>query len=110
MSSRYRVLVAESARQDLREIAEYVARRDSRVAARRQLNKLRTRIRALVTHAGRGRVVPELGERGILTWREAIVSPWRIIYRIEGRAVYVLVVLDGRRDLSEILLRRVTRP
>jgi len=110
MARRYRVLVAQSAQADLREIGQYVARRDSAVAARRQLARLRTRIRRLSTTPGGGRVPPELGERGIRTWLEAVVGPWRIVYRIERRVVYVLAILDGRRDLSELLLRRLTRP
>lgn len=110
MSSRYRVLVAESARQDLREIADYLIRRDSRAAARRQLSKLKKQIRGLATDPSGRRIVPELAERGLRTWREVIVSPWRIIYRVEGRAVYVVLVFDGRRDPAEILLRRLTRP
>jgi toxin ParE1/3/4 len=110
MAKRYRVAVAEAAAQDLREIAAYIAHRDTKEAARRQLGKLRTRIRALSSTPTRGRFPPELEERGLRTWREVVVSPWRVIYRIEGRTVNVLVVLDGRRDLSELLLRRLTRP
>lgn len=110
MAKRYRVAIARSASDDLLEIADYIAQRDSRQAARRQLEKLRVRIRALATSPGRGRVPPELSDRGIRTWREAIVKPWRIVYRVEGSTVYVLVVVDGRRDLAELLLRRLTRP
>jgi toxin ParE1/3/4 len=55
-------------------------------------------------------VPPELDERGIRTWLEVLVGPWRIVYRIDHRAVHVLLVVDGRRDLAELLLRRLTRP
>jgi toxin ParE1/3/4 len=109
MTDRYRVAIAKAAVEDLREIGSYIAHRDSAEAARRQLIKLRTRIRALATNPARGRIPPELAERGIRTWRETVVAPWRIIYRIDHRSVFVLVVVDGRRDLSELLLMRLTR-
>jgi toxin ParE1/3/4 len=110
MAKRYRVALVRVALADLEELAAYMRHRDSEAAARRQLENLRKRIRALATNPGRGRVPPELAERGIRTWREAIVAPWRIIYRVESRKVYVLMLVDGRRDLSELLLRRLTRP
>jgi toxin ParE1/3/4 len=110
MSRRFRVVVAAAARADLREIARYIARRDSAAAARRQLVRLRARMRTLATSPTRGHVPPELAERGIVTWRELVEGPWRMIYRIEAREVHLLVVIDGRRDLSELLLQRLTRP
>jgi len=45
----------------------------------------------------------------VLTYRELIVRPWRIIYRFDAQRVYVLGVLDGRRDLASLLLERLTR-
>jgi toxin ParE1/3/4 len=54
----------------------------------------------------RGRIVPELREQGIILYREIILAPWRVIYRIVGQTVYVLAVLDARRNLEDILLDR----
>lgn len=108
--ARYVVRIAATAFEDLREIAAYLIHRDSRVAARRQVAKLRARIRGLANQPGRGRVPPELAERGLQAWREAVLAPWRIIYRIDAGAIHVLAVLDGRRELSELLVRRLTRP
>ena len=38
-----------------------------------------------------------------------VVKPYRIIYRIEEDTVTVLAVLDGRRDLEDLLLERLIR-
>ena len=43
------------------------------------------------------------------TWREPIVRPYRLVYRIEGDTVTELAVFDGRRDLEDILLERLLR-
>jgi plasmid stabilization system protein ParE len=53
-----------------------------------------------------GRIVPELRHYNILTYRELINSPWRIIYKIEEKKVWVLAVLDGRRNMEDVLLDR----
>jgi len=53
-----------------------------------------------------GRIVPELQYYSILTYRELINPPWRIMYKIEGNKVWVLAVFDGRRNLEDLLLDR----
>jgi len=40
------------------------------------------------------------------TYREVIVSKYRILFRVRGREVVLLGVLDGRRDLAELLIQR----
>ena len=57
----------------------------------------------------RGRVVPELAAVGIRTYRELVVEPWRLVYRITEKTVYVLAVLDGRRNIEDVLLDRLVR-
>jgi toxin ParE1/3/4 len=37
------------------------------------------------------------------------VKPYRIIYRVEKRTVSVLAVLDGRREIQDLLLERLIR-
>ena len=54
-------------------------------------------------------LVPELALFGFSVWRESIVNPYRVIYRVEGDRVYVLAVFDGRRDLEDLLLGRLLR-
>jgi len=55
----------------------------------------------------RCRIVPELKEQGIMQYRELIVKPWRIIFLIAEIKVYVLSVLDSRRNIEAILLERI---
>ena len=57
----------------------------------------------------RGRTVPELRSVGVQTYRELVEGPWRIVYRYDARHVYVIAVLDARRDLSSLLLERLVR-
>ena len=40
------------------------------------------------------------------TYREVMVSKYRVLFRVRGREVVLLGVLDGRRDLSELLIQR----
>jgi hypothetical protein len=42
----------------------------------------------------------------LIIYRELIELPWRIIYKIEEDKVFVLAVIDGRRNMEDILLDR----
>ena len=53
--------------------------------------------------------MPELAKHGINTFRELIASPWRVVYTIEQFTVYIKLVADGRRDLDDLLFRRIMR-
>jgi hypothetical protein len=62
---------------------------------------------ALTRLPDRGRVVPELLEFGITAWRELVAKPYRLMYRHEGRRVFIEGVFDDRRDLEELLIERL---
>ena len=107
MRKAYDVRWSETAEWDLIAIVEYIAD-DSPSRAYELFKELRAKASSLRTFPGRGRIVPELQEQGITQYHELVVSPWRIIYRTAERTVYVLSVLDARRSIEDILLRRLT--
>lgn len=108
MRSRFRVEWAEAAALDLEELAMHLATR-STADAQRVVERIERRAATLESNPARGRVAPELSRFGMQTWRELIVRPWRIIYRVEGDLVTVLALFDGRRDLEDVLLERLIR-
>ena len=65
------------------------------------------RVEALQVHPERCRIVPELDRLGVLEYRELVIVPHSVFYRIRGRAVGIVSVLDRRRDLAEVLFRRM---
>ena len=105
---KWRVVWTEAATHDPIEIVSFIARK-SPVNARRLLIRLRSKADSLERSPQRGRVVPELAVTGTRAWRELVVRPHRIVYRIRGEIVLVGAVLDGRRDLEDLLLERLTR-
>jgi hypothetical protein len=55
----------------------------------------------------RGGYVPELLKNNIKDYRQLTESPWRIIYRIDGDIVNVLMIIDSRRNVQDILMERL---
>ena len=107
MKKSYDVRWSETAERDLIAIVEYIAD-DSPSRAYEVFKEVRRKASSLRIFPDRGRIVPELQEQGITQYHELVVSPWRIIYRTSERTVYVLAVLDSRRSMEDILLRRLT--
>ena len=108
MPRKYDIRWTKSAEQDLEATIDYIAR-DNIDKALRILTKLRDAAETLSSTPYRGRVVPELYAQGIPGYRELIVSPWRIIYRIGEGQVHILAMFDSRRNLEDILLERFMR-
>jgi toxin ParE1/3/4 len=106
MTRRVPVEWATIAARDLAQIVEYIAQDDPGAAAR-VLDRLEAKASSLETMAGRGRIVPELQRIQIRGYRELLVKPYRLIYRVESARVVVLGVFDGRRNLEDILLDRL---
>jgi toxin ParE1/3/4 len=55
----------------------------------------------------RGVYPKELIALGIREYREVFFKPYRIIYRIKDKNVYVLLIVDGRREMQSLLRRRM---
>ncbi len=106
MKKSYEVLWASVAENDLLGIIIYIAE-DSPGNALKVLSKIKTRTSKLEHSPMRGRVVPELLCQGISLYRETMVAPWRVIYKIEGNKVFIVSVIDSRRNVEDILLARL---
>ncbi len=106
MSRNFTVKWTATAEYDLDSIIGFIAE-DSIDEALKIVERMRKKAVGLHVLPERGRVVvPELKEQGIILYREIIIAPWRMICRISGQTVYVLAVLDARRNLEDILLGR----
>jgi len=82
---------------------------DSPEAARKLARLIFTKIANLGRMPERGRIVPELLEQGIAMYRQVLIPPYRVICRVRSSAVCVEIVVDSRRQLGDLLARRLLR-
>lgn len=104
----FRVFWTEAARTDLETIVSFIAEENPSNALH-VLDRLEKRARTLRGFPERGRIVPELRAVDVFLYRELIAKPWRIVYRYDDKRVYVMAVLDSRRELTSLLLERLVR-
>lgn len=93
---------------DFDEIISYIAK-DSVDVAVKQYERIKDISLEIGKFPKQGRIIPELQNENIIKFREIIVTPWRMMYRIEENRILILAILDGRRNIEEILMRRQLR-
>lgn len=105
----FSVYLLSGAKKDLLQLHEYVARSDSVEKADHLIDELYDVCLRLKTMPERGRIPPELERIGVREFREIILKPHRIIYNVTKADVFVYCILDGRRDLQDLLEERLLR-
>ena len=105
----FAVQLTDDAVHDLEEIFDYLPRRDAPSRAEHVLERIEQAVQTLSAFPERGGHPRELLELGIREYWEVFSKPYRIIYRVMGDGVYVLVIADGRRDMRASLQRRLLR-
>ena len=103
----FKAFLTHDAARDLEEIYEYIYIHDSPGNAERVLDRIEKTFSSLFDSPGRGSYPKELLVLGIRSYREVFFKPYRIIYRVSGKSVHVLLVVDGRRDMQSLLQRRI---
>ncbi|MDY6955140.1 MAG: type II toxin-antitoxin system RelE/ParE family toxin [Thermodesulfobacteriota bacterium] len=101
------VLLTNDAARDLSELYDYVTEHDSPQKAGYLLEQIENTFSTSSEFPERGVYPKELLELGIREYREIFFKPYRIIYRVMDKNVYVLLIVDGRRDLQSLLQRRL---
>ena len=104
----FEVRWTDTARLDLERIVEFIAE-ENPANALTALARLERRCQSLAALPERGRIVPELRAVDVLSYRELVEGPWRIVYRYDIDRVHIMAVLDAHRDLSGLLLERLIR-
>jgi len=104
----FRVNVNKTAKNDLREIVSYISK-NSPMNALNVLKRIEDRINSLSRFPEKGNYVPELLRNNIKDYRQLVEHPWRIIYRIDNNVVNVLLVIDSRRNMQDILVEKLIK-
>jgi toxin ParE1/3/4 len=99
----FEVRLTRGAEDDLERLYDHLAEQGSPVIADALLDAILAKVEALERFPHRGSIPKELAGLGIRNFRQLVHSPYRILYRVIGREVFVLLVADGRRDMQTLL-------
>lgn len=103
----YAVFLTNAASEDLQDLYDFLVENEVDGRADKVLDKIEELIQSLSSHPDRGNHPKELLALGIREYRELHFKPYRILYRVIEKKVYVYLIADGRRDLQTLLQRRL---
>ncbi|MCK9245967.1 MAG: type II toxin-antitoxin system RelE/ParE family toxin [Anaerolineaceae bacterium] len=99
--------MTKDASRDLEELYDYIDHHDVPGKADHVLDQLENVLFSLSENPERGVYPKELVAIGLREYREVFFKPYRILYRVIGNRVYVMLIADGRRDMQGLLQRRL---
>jgi toxin ParE1/3/4 len=105
----FKVHLTDDAAGDLEELYDYIALHDAPGKVEYVLDQIAHLFDSLSDNPHRGAYPQELSALGLREHREIFFKPYRIIYRVIERNIYVLLIADGRRDMQALLQRRLLR-
>ena len=100
------VRFSAGAHRDLRSIHGYILKNDSRENAdyvAREIVRSALKLRDLPDRCAHP---PELLAMKNFAYRQIFFKPYRIVYRIRAKTVFIALIADGRRDMKSLLMRR----
>ena len=108
MKKKYKTFISRYAEDDLIEIIDYFYSINQEFSTK-LLITIENKIDTFKTFPEQGRIVPELEKQNISDYRELIEGNYRIIYSIQDEIVYIHTIVDSRRNLEEILIKKLIR-
>ena len=95
------IIWTNPALEDLNDIAEYIAL-SNLLSAKKLVVKIFAKVERLEEYPESGKTPIELSN---LNYREVIVNPCRIFYKIDNDKVFILHIMRQERDLRKFLLQ-----
>ena len=106
---RFGVFLTNEAEQDIFDIYNYIATNDSITKANNIFDDIKQSCLSLSQYPDRGHIPPELKRINVFNYKEVHYKPYRIIYQILEKQVYIHCVFDGGREIQEVLENRLFR-
>jgi toxin ParE1/3/4 len=103
----YSISWSDDARNELKQIISYIKEKSGNIIAANVFQKIRQNIERLTAFPGTGRVSPELEALGITYIHQINENPWRIYYKIENEIIWIVSIIDTRRNIEELLYKKM---
>ncbi len=104
------VSISAAAEQDLLECYRYLRRNAGEDTAERLLTLYADAIGSLEQWPNRGSPPRELKDVFRGSVRQLLIAPYRLLYRVVGDEVRILMFADGRRDVAALMRARFDLP
>jgi len=101
------IIWSKDAGDELLEIISYLKYNAGKITATKIFNKINDDIKKASENAKGRRIAPMLMKFGINDIHQLNISPWTIFYKVENNVMEIISIIDQRRNLEEILYKKV---
>jgi plasmid stabilization system protein ParE len=105
--SNYSVKLTVSATKDWMVISDFYVSALDAVLADKMIKKLEEALEKLAEAPEHNPAVPELAAISAKHYLQYLSKPLRLIYRVEGKTVYVTSLLHQKKSITKVLQNRV---
>ena len=101
------IIWSKDAGDELFDIISYIKYNTGKITAEKIYFKINKEIEKVSENAAGRRISPMLRNFGINNIHQINVSPWAIFYKVENENIEIISIIDQRRNLEEILYKKV---
>jgi toxin ParE1/3/4 len=101
------IIWSKDAGDELLEIISYIKYNTGKIAAERIFKKIDDGVKKASENAAGRRITPMLMNFGINNIHQLNISPWALFYKVENNEMKIISIIDQRRNLEEILYKKV---
>lgn len=102
-----KIFWSQDAADELTDIITYTIEHFDKKQANIVFTKIAEKVERIKHYPHQGKIVPELREIGINDIRQILELPWKIFYKTENETLYILTIIDSRRNIEEILYKKI---
>ena len=104
---KHEIIWSKDAGDELGEIISYIKFNTGKMTAEKVYKKIINKVNQISENPQGRRIAPLLREFWINYIHQLNISPWIIFYKVEDKKMEIISIIDGRRNLEEILYRKM---
>jgi toxin ParE1/3/4 len=104
---KYKINWSKDAGEEFIEIISWYKYNVGKNIAQKIYSKINAQIKKLKNMPGIGKPAQILKDIGVNDYRQIVQDNWMVYYKVEGQNVNIISVIDGRRNLEEILYKKI---
>ena len=104
---KYEIIWSQDAGDELVEIISYIKYNTGKITAAKIYSKIMNEINKVSKNPKSRIISPLLKEFGINYIHQLIIDPWIIYYKAESNKMEIITIIDGRRNLEEVLYKKM---
>ena len=104
---KHEIIWSKDAGDELIEIISFIKYNTGKITAQKIYSRIMKEVKRVSENPAGRRIAPLLKEFGINYIHQLNINPWILFYKVEKNRIEIISIIDGRRNLEEILYKKM---